>query len=198
MIAREGMAPLLAAVMAGVLVLHFNGLMLSLPFWAFALVILLLFRDPERDTPSQPLAVLSPADGKVTSISTVQDPYLLRQSVRVSIQMSPYGVFTTRSPIEGKVLEPPNYPVDNNEPHGVWLQSAKGDDVVMVMSRGALKNAPRCYIRIGDRIGQGKRCGFVHLGGRVDLYLPENSRLVAAEGDTVLGGVDIIAKLVRV
>jgi phosphatidylserine decarboxylase len=114
------------------------------------------------------------------------------------IQMSPYGVFTTRSPIEGKVLEPPNYPVDNNEPHGVWLQSAEGDDVVMVMSRGPLKNAPRCYIRIGDRIGQGKRCGFVHLGGRVDLYLPENSRLVVAEGDTVQGGTDIIAKLVHV
>ena len=198
MIAREGMAPLLAAIMAGVLVLHFNGLMLSLPFWLLALLILLLFRDPERDTPSQPLAVLSPADGKVTSISTVQDPYLLRQSVRVSIQMSPYGVFTTRSPIEGKVLEPPNYPADNKEPHGVWLQSAEGDDVVMVMSRGPLKNAPRCYIRIGDRIGQGKRCGFVHLGGRVDLYLPENSRLVVAEGDAVQGGTDIIAKLVHV
>jgi phosphatidylserine decarboxylase len=197
MIAREGMAPLLAAIMAGVLVLHFNGLIQSLPFWAIALLILLLFRDPERDTPSQPLAVLSPADGKVTSISTVQDPYLLRQSVRVMIQMSLYGVFTTRSPIEGKVLEPPNYPVDNNEPHGVWLQSAEGDDVVMVMSRGPLKNAPRCYIRIGDRIGQGKRCGFVHLGGRVDLYLPENSRLVVAEGDTVQGGTDIIAKLVH-
>jgi phosphatidylserine decarboxylase len=197
MIAREGMAPLLAAIIAGVLVLHFNGLMLSLPFWVFALLILLLFRDPERDTPSQPLAVLSPADGKVTSISTVQDPYLLRQSVRVVIHMSLYGVFTTRSPIEGKVLEPPNYPVDNNEPHGVWLQSAEGDDIVMVMSRGPLKNAPRCYIRIGDRIGQGKRCGFVHLGGRVDLYLPENSRLVVAEGDTVQGGTDIIAKLVH-
>lgn len=197
MIAREGMAPLLAAIIAGVLVLHFNGLMLSLPFWVFALLILLLFRDPERDTPSQPLAVLSPADGKVTSISTVQDPYLLRQSVRVMIHMSLYGVFTTRSPIEGKVLEPPNYPVDNNEPHGVWLQSAEGDDIVMVMSRGPLKNAPRCYIRIGDRIGQGKRCGFVHLGGRVDLYLPENSRLVVAEGDTVQGGTDIIAKLVH-
>jgi len=197
MIAREGMAPLLAAIIAGVLVLHFNGLMQSLPFWVFALLLLLLFRDPERDTPSQPLAVLSPADGKVTSISTVQDPYLLRQSVRVMIHMSLYGVFTTRSPIEGKVLEPPNYPVDNNEPHGVWLQSTEGDDIVMVMSRGPLKNAPRCYIRIGDRIGQGKRCGFVHLGGRVDLYLPENSRLVVAEGDTVQGGTDIIAKLVH-
>jgi phosphatidylserine decarboxylase len=197
MIAREGMAPLLAAIMAGVLVLHFNGLIQSLAFWVLALLVLVLFRDPERDIPSQPLAVVSPADGRVTSISTVHDPYLLRQSVRVMIQMPPYGVFTTRSPIEGKVLEPPNFPVDNNVPHGVWFQSAEGDDIVMVMSRGPLKNAPRCYVRFGERIGQGKRCGFVHLGGRVEIYLPENSRLVVAEGDMVHSGSDIIAKLVH-
>jgi phosphatidylserine decarboxylase len=197
MIAREGMLPLAASILAAVVVLHFFGLPQSLPFWALALLLLVLFRDPERQIPSQPLAVVSPADGKVASISTVSDPYLQRQSVRVVIQMPPYGVFTTRSPIEGKVLQPPNSPVDSNRPHGVWLQSDEGDDVVMVMTRGPLKNDPRCYIRIGDRIGQGKRCGFVHLGGRVEVYMPEGSRPVVAEGDMVHSGSDIIAKLVH-
>ena len=197
MIAREGMVPLLVVVLAGVLVLHFIGWPQSLLFWVLALLVLVLFRDPDRDIPSQPLAIVSPADGKVTSISTVQDPYLLRESIRVTIQMSHYGVFTTRSPIEGKVLEPPNIPEDNNMPHGVWLQSDEGDDVVMVMTRGPLNNQPRCYIRFGDRIGQGKRCGFVHLGGRVEIYLPESSRLVVTEGDSVQSGSDIIAKLVH-
>jgi len=197
MIAREGLLPVAAALLAAVVVLHFAGLLQSLFFWALALLLLLLFRDPERQIPSQPLAVVSPADGKVASISTVSDPYLHRQSVRVVIQMPPYGVFTTRSPIEGKVLQPPNSPQDSNSPHGVWLQSDEGDDVVMVMTRGPLKNEPRCYIRIGDRIGQGKRCGFVHLGGRVEVYMPEGSRPVVAEGDTVHSGSDVIAKLVH-
>lgn len=197
MIAREGMAPLMVVVLAGVLVLHFIGWPQSLLFWALALLVLVLFRDPDRDIPSQPLAIVSPADGKITSISTVHDPYLLRESIRVTIKMPHYGVFTTRSPIEGKVLEPPNFPEDNNIPHGVWLQSDEGDDVVMVMTRGPLNNEPRCYIRIGDRIGQGKRCGFVHLGGRVEIYLPESSRLVVTEGDSVKSGSDIIAKLVH-
>ena len=197
MIAREGMVPLLVVVLAGVLVLHFIGWPQSLLFWVLALLVLVLFRDPDRDIPSQPLAIVSPADGKVTSISTVQDPYLLRESIRVTIQMPHYGVFTTRSPIEGKVLEPPNIPEDNNMPHGVWLQSDEGDDVVMVMTRGPLNNQPRCYIRFGDRIGQGKRCGFVHLGGRVEIYLPESSRMVVTEGDSVQSGSDIIAKLVH-
>ena len=197
MIAREGLAPLLAVILAAVTVMHFMGVLPSLVFWLLALLVIVLFRDPERDIPSQPLAVVSPADGRIVSIRTVHDPYLQRQSIRVTVQMHPYGVFTTRSPIEGKVLEPPNYPDDARKPHGVWLQTDEGDDIVMVMSRGRLNSRPRCYIRFGERTGQGKRCGFVHLGGRVDIYLPANSRMAVAEGDVVHSGSDPIATLVH-
>jgi phosphatidylserine decarboxylase len=197
MIAREGLAPLLTAILAAVMVMHFIGPLPSLAFWGLVLLVLVLFRDPERDIASRPLAVVSPADGTVISIGTEHDPYLLRQSIRVTVQMHPYGVFTTRSPIEGKVLEPPNYPDDTSKPHGVWLQTDEGDDIVMVMSRGRLHTEPRCYIRFGERTGQGKRCGFVHLGGRVDIYLPETSRLAVAEGDVVHSGTDPLATLVH-
>lgn len=197
MIAREGFVPLLAVILAAVMVMHFAGVVPSMFFWVLGLLVIVLFRDPERDIPSRPLAVLSPADGKVVSIRTGDDPYLQRQSIRVTVQMHPYGVFTTRSPIEAKVLEPPNYPEDDRKPHGVWLQTDEGDDIVMVMSRGRLKSEPRCYIRFGERTGQGKRCGFVHLGGRVDIYLPANSRVDVAEGDVVHSGSDPIARLVH-
>ena len=63
--------------------------------------------------------------------------------------------------------------------------------------RGRLHNVPRCYIRYGDRIGQGKRCGFIHLGGQVDVYLPEHSRPVVSEGDWVRSGSDVLARLVH-
>ena len=197
MIAREGFAPLLAVILVAVLVMHFMGAMQSLVFWIFGLLLLVLFRDPDREIPSQPLAVVSPADGRVVTVSNEYDPYLLRQCIRVTVQMHSYGVFTTRSPVEGKVLEPPNYPETGNKPHGVWLQTDEGDDIVMVMMRGRLNTEPHCYIRFGERTGQGKRCGFVHLGGRVDVYLPENSRLVVAEGDVVHSGSDPLAFLVR-
>ena len=197
-IAREGVLLLLAAILAAVVVLNFSGLQTSLPFWGLSLLILVIFRDPEREIPSQPMAVVSPADGKVTSVTAIRDPYLDRDSIRVTLQMNPYGVFTTRSPVEGKVLQPPHTPEDTRLPHGVWLQTDEGDDVVMVMMRGRLHTAPRCYIRIGERIGQGKRCGFVHLGGQVDVYLPERSRLAVDVGDWVRSGSDVIATLVHV
>ena len=167
--------PLLAVVLAAILVLHFIGWGESLAFWVLALLVLVLFRDPERDVPSVPLSVLSPADGHVVSIEKTGDPYLSRPSLKVSIDMNAYGVYTTRSPIAGKVLEPPNNLDDKQQPHGVWLQTDEGDDVVLVMNRGRLNNKPRCYIRFGDRIGQGKRCGFVHLGGRVDTTCPRTA-----------------------
>jgi len=188
---------LLATALAAVVVLHFFGLPASLPLWGVGLLIVVIFRDPERDIPSQPMAVVSPADGRVTSISTTRDPYLDRDSIRVTLQMNPYGVFTTRSPVEGKVLQTPNAPRDKRMPHGVWLQTDEGDDVVMVMMRGRLHTAPRCYIRIGDRIGQGKRCGFVHLGGQIDVYLPERSRLAVTVGEWVRSGSDVIATLLH-
>lgn len=197
MIARHGLVPLLAAIMAAVLVMHFIGLPHSLVLWLLVLLVLWMYRDPTREIPSFPLSVISPADGRVSSVSHTPDPYLNRASLRISIEMHPLGVYTTRSPVEGKVLEPPGHSGGNSEPHGVWLQTDEGDDIVMVMNKGRLKNTPRCYIGFGERVGQGRRCGFVHWGGQVDVYLPDYSRPVVEEGARVTGGSDVIAKLVH-
>lgn len=194
-IAREGLAPVLASVVAAALVTQFAGYYASLGFWVFSLLLALIFRDPDRDIPSVPLAIVCPVDGRILSISVTHDPYLDRPAIRVVIQMYPYGVFSARSPVNGKVLDPPNIPP--GAPHGVWLRTNEGDDIVLVMNRGRLHNAPRCYVRIGDRVGQGQRCGFIHLGGQVDLYLPESSRTLTTVGDWVHGGTDVIAKLIH-
>jgi phosphatidylserine decarboxylase len=188
---------IVVSILVAFLVAHYVGLYASLVFWVFSLLLVLIFRDPERSIPSVPLAIVSPADGRITTISLAHDPYLDRQSIHVSLLMNPYGVFSTRSPVEGKVLEPPSNPGGAGTPHGVWLQTDEGDDVVMVMNRGRLHNAPRCYARFGERLGQGQRCGFIHLGARIDLYLPESSRTVVAPGDWVRSGSDVIANLVH-
>ena len=197
MIARHGVAPLLAMILVAVLVMHFLGWTYSLPVWLLVCVMLVLYRDPARDTPSRPLSVVSPADGRVSFVDHVPDPYLGRASLKISIEMSPLGVYTARSPVEGKVLEPHGNSDDSNAPQGVWLQTDEGDDIIMVMNRGRLKNKPRCYIRFGERVGQGRRCGFTHWGGRIDLYLPDYSRPEVNVDARVLGGSDVIASLVH-
>ncbi|WJW76159.1 phosphatidylserine decarboxylase [Thiohalobacter sp. IOR34] len=195
LIAREGWLAVAACVLAAFAALSLGDWLWSLPFWLLAALLLFLFRDPEREIPPTPLGVISPADGVISAIEPVQDPFLKREAIRITLTMSHAGVFTTRSPVEGKIVDM----VDAGEgmPHGVWLRTDEGDDIVVVMYRGPLHNAPRCYVRCGERVGQGQRCGYIHLGSQVDLYLPANSRLLVEQGQRVKGGSSVIAMLVH-
>ncbi|RMG29781.1 MAG: phosphatidylserine decarboxylase family protein [Gammaproteobacteria bacterium] len=195
-IAREGWPVLGLAVLAAVALWQYFGFAWSLPLWGVAILLAWLFRDPRREIPSVPLGVLSPADGQVESVQEVQDPYLGRPAVRIRIAMSHTGVFATRSPVEGKVMDLV-HARDSGLPHGVWIRTDEGDDVVVAMYRGPMHSVPRCYIRFGDRVGQGQRCGYVMLGSRVDVYVPANSKIRVQAGDRVRAGADVIAVLVH-
>ena len=75
---------------------------LTHPAWAIvpfllAFFFLWFFRDPERDIPQQPGAVVSPADGKVTDVSPVTVGSEKR--TRISIFLSVFDVHVNRSPI---------------------------------------------------------------------------------------------------
>jgi phosphatidylserine decarboxylase len=196
--ARAGWLPF--AVCAGLALFLVNsaGWLWSLPAWLGCALIVYLFRDPWREIPASPLAVVSPADGTVENVTELDDPHLNRQAIQVSIQMNSTGVYSTRSPVEGKVMETPrNSDADNDQPHGVWLHTDEGDDLVVVMHRGPLHNLPQCFVGIGERVGQGQRCGYIHMGGRVEIYLPANCRIQVERGSRVKAGSDVIAVLVH-
>lgn len=198
LIAKEGWWYVAFAMLTAMLVFHFAGFVWSFPLWVIVLLLLALFRDPDREVPSTPLGVVSACDGEVHSIETLHDHYLDREAIRVSVAMSHYGVYSTRSPVEGRIVEMVQAEVDGQPlPHGVWLKTDEDDDLVVAMYRGPLHNSPRCYVRYGDRVGQGQRCGFIHLGSMVEIYLPVNSRITVKEGDQVRGGTDLIAMLVH-
>jgi phosphatidylserine decarboxylase len=197
---REGWPFLLPVIVAGGAAWYFLGLWWTAPFWLLGLLILFMFRDPRREIPASPLAVVSPVDGRISAIEKLHDPYLDRQALRVQLDMFRSGVYTARSPVEGKILEPGA----NNQrrlppeaPHGVWIRTDENDDLVVVMNRGPLGNPPKCDVRYGERVGQGQRCGYLHLGGRIQLYLPENARVVVNINDQVRGGEDVVAHLVH-
>ena len=195
--ARPGWLPLALCAVSGLVVAQYAGWAWSAPLWLGCLFIIYIFRDPRREIPSSPLAVVSPADGEVIAVEEVRDPYLDRDALRLSLDMHHTGVYSTRSPVEGKVREPRNSSDGEDHPHGVWLQTDEDDDLVVVMHRGPLRNLPRCFVRIGERVGQGQRCGYVHMGGRVEIYLPQNCRVQVEPGDQIKAGSDVIATLVH-
>jgi phosphatidylserine decarboxylase len=51
------------------------------------------------------------------------------------------------------------------------------------------------YVKPGETVVAGQRYGFIRFGSRVDIYVPEDAKIVAKLGKWVLSGSDIIAQL---
>src|SRR4029453_16428407 len=78
--------------------------LVALPFFVLAGFFLFFFRDPDRLSPSDDEAVLSPADGRVlvagSAIAESAPPGSWQQ---VSIFLSPMDVHVNRIPVTGRV-----------------------------------------------------------------------------------------------
>jgi phosphatidylserine decarboxylase len=105
LIAYEGRRPVLITALLGVVLLISAGFFVALPFWVAALGLGLLFRDPKRLIPPKPLAIVSPVDGTVTSVETIEDPYTQLPVVQIQLNKGYLNVMITRSPMEGKIMK---------------------------------------------------------------------------------------------
>ena len=194
-IAREGWVFIGVAFMAFAALVFFTSYLYAIPFMVWALALMYFYRDPPRRSPPLPLAVICPVDGYVTKIEDTTDPWLKRPATCISVNMSRHGVYSIRSPIEGKVQEQWSPDVVAGY-YAMWVQSDEQDDVTWgIETRGP--RGPECYVQPGERIGQGQRCGFFIPGTSVDMYLPPNSRVDVKKGTRVTSGESVVATLVH-
>ncbi len=199
LIARQGRPFIILAVIMIAAVAYYLGWAASLPFLPIPALLLYMFRDPQREIPPAPLAVVSPVDGRIMAIDHVRDHYLDRDAVRIRIRMNPMGVYTMRSPIEGKVIEQwfvtDKAQLRAGDPaFAQWVQTDEGDDMVLAIHPGALHQRPSCYVQSGERIGQGQRCGYMSLGSNIEIFIPANAVLHIERGQTVIGGESNLAE----
>src|SRR5579864_296175 len=183
---------------------------LTRPAWAIipcllAVFFLWFFRDPERTIPQDPGAVVSPADGKVTDVSTVTVGD--QQQTRVSIFLSVIDVHVNRSPIAGVVrdiryqhgqfLNAMNtVSAEKNEQNIVTLEGeGDGQKVVFKQIAGLLARRIVFHPKLGDRLERGQRVGLIKFGSRTDLLLDASARMNVKIGDRVKGGASILAYL---
>jgi len=176
------------------------------PFWLASVFILQFFRDPAREVPDDPRAVVSPADGRIVEVSRAQDPYLKRDALKVSVFMNVFNVHSNRSPVDGVVKERWYFPgaflnaaLDKaslaNERNALWLQTADGRDVTCVQVAGLIARRILCYVGAGAELRRGQRFGFIRFGSRVDLYLPPDAQVKAAIGEKVYAAESVLAWL---
>jgi phosphatidylserine decarboxylase len=186
------------------------GAIVWLAAWPYGIPILLLaafflwfFRDPERQIPTIPGAIVSPGDGKVTDISLLDAGGTSLH--RISIFLSVFDVHVNRSPIGGVIREV-RYQrgkflnamgaqsAELNEQNIVTIEG-EGRTVVFKQIAGLIARRIVFNFKVGDRIARGQRVGLIKFGSRVDVLFDSDAAIQVKLGDRVKGGASILALL---
>ena len=194
-VAQEGL-PILGLVAALVaLILRYSEPWLALlPLAAFVWLVL-LFRDPRRDVPPVALGIVSPVDGEIVEVETTDRCVVQGQAYRVRIRIDTLGAYTARSPIEGRIMDlhsreegvGPECPAN-----ALWVETDEGDSVVLQFQEYRFGLAPKSFVRLGERVGQGQRCAYIRLARFAELSLPLDGKVEVKVGDRVTAGCDLI------
>ena len=178
----------------------------SLPFWIFTVFALQFFRDPAREIPQDPEAILSPVDGRIVVVERARDPYRDTEALKISVFMNVFNVHSQKSPADctvtaveynkGKFL---NADLDKasteNERNAVLATTASGREITFVQVAGLVARRILCYTKVGEKLTRGERYGFIRFGSRVDMYLPVDAQAQVAIGDKVTGVRTVLARL---
>ena len=180
-------------------------------YWATAifglgfLFVTWFFRDPERRIPNEPNVIVSPADGKITEIVTENEPINGKPCKRVTIFLSVFNVHVNRVPIGGTIEDirynpgkflaafNPKASMDNEQ--NLILINNGRTHIFVKQIAGLIARRIVCWPKKGDYYESGQRYGLIRFGSRVDILLPENTKLSVACGDKVSGGKSIIGYL---
>jgi len=203
------------ALFAGVNLLAFliatwlGIVLLPLTIWCIA-----FFRDPERNTPTAPGLIVSPADGKLLPIVEAAPPPELglgdAPRVRLSIFMNVFNVHVNRNPLSGTVIGLAYRPGKffnasfdkasvHNERMAVRLRPDGGSanaDLVVVQIAGLVARRIVCDLAQGQSVTRGARFGIIRFGSRVDVYLPLGTEILVRPGLKTVAGQTVLARFV--
>jgi phosphatidylserine decarboxylase len=170
-------------------------------FWVFW-----FFRIPSRQINQNPLAVLSPCDGKVVVIEETFEPeYFNDKRLQISIFMSPLNVHVNRYPINGKVVYTKYHKgkflvawhpksSTENERSTVVVKNENGKEILIRQIAGAVARRIITYAEVNDTAKQNEEFGFIKFGSRVDLFLPIGTTVNVKIDDLVQGQLSEIAE----
>ncbi len=168
------------------------------------------FRDPPRVTPVRDGIVVAPADGRISQIVNAAPPKELdlgeRPLPRISIFMSVFDCHVNRSPVAGRIerivyragkflsadLDKAS---EDNERNALVIATGTGQRIAVIQIAGLVARRIVSFTREGETVGTGQRIGMIRFGSRVDIYLPEGARALAAEGQTAIAGETVLADL---
>ena len=160
------------------------------------------FRDPDRKVPEGDNIIIAPADGKVTTVTTINDPDVGEKSKLISIFLNVFDVHANRVPISGKVISVNHKEgqfvtafrhdaVDVNEQTTTLFDTSLGAVKVKQIA-GLIARRILCYAKGGEKMNKGDRLGFIMFGSRTDVIFPPSVNVLVKEGQRVVGTETII------
>ncbi len=167
------------------------------------------FRDPERIVIEDSNYLVSPADGRISSISEVKGPIELgldnKQFTKVSIFMNVFDCHVNRSPLNGEIEEIFYKPgkflnasldkaSEENERNYFKIKSEEtNENIVVVQIAGLIARRIVTQVQKSQKVKQGERLGMIRFGSRVDIYFSQRNTMVKV-GQNVIAGESLIAR----
>jgi phosphatidylserine decarboxylase len=190
--------PLIVGIIAGAL--HWTET--AVVFLLLAALVAYFFRDPERQPPADPNAVVSPADGRVMEV--VNEPFDGQPGQRISIFLAVWNVHVNRAPMSGTLHKVEYRPGKfyaamrsrasiENEQNVFYLDTQRGR-VVFKQIAGWIARRVVSWKSAGDSLATGERIGLIRFGSRMDVWLPPGAKILARPGQKVAAGESILAQ----
>jgi phosphatidylserine decarboxylase len=169
-------------------------------FAVLTVFIVWFFRNPERYFEEVEKVIISPADGKIIKIEHVESEGTISgKFLKISIFMNVFNVHVNRAPYEGNI-ETLHYHEGkflsanldkaslDNERNEILIRTNDGRLIWTVQIAGLIARRIVWWISPGMYIKKGERFGLICFGSRVDVYLPEDSKISVKLKDNVKAG----------
>jgi phosphatidylserine decarboxylase len=185
--------------------------------WTVELVLLALlawalsfFRDPRREIPRDEKLLLSPADGTVKDIETVDETdFIGGPALRIGIFLSIFNVHINRSPCDARIekityhrgkflnaMSPLAGKVNESNDIAMVRTKRPNDRLLVRQVSGAIARRIVCATEVGRQLAAGEQFGMIKFGSRTELYVPagEYIECTVRIGDKVQAGITPLVK----
>src|SRR5689334_15073098 len=188
---KEGY-PFIAIALAATVILAWLWSPLGWIGAIFTVWVCYFFRDPPRVTPLRDGLVVSPADGRVSLITTAVPPVELdlprEPMTRISVFMNVFDCHVNRSPVAGRIVQILYTPglflnaeldkaSEDNERNALVIETG-GTRIGVVQIAGLVARRIVSFVKEGDSLSPGERFGLIRFGSRLDIFLPMDAQVL--------------------
>jgi len=204
-VVKEGMPYIIALAIVTAIVGFFHPLWAVLP-GGLLLFVTYFFRNPQRSIPQECGIIVSPADGRVMSVTEFyEDQFIKGPARKVNIFLSVFDVHVNRIPVAGTIKYQqytkgkflPAWREDvstENERHTLGIEN-DCMKVLVTQIAGLIARRIVSWVTVGNTLRQGERYGLIKFGSSTEVIVPAHVEITVKKGDTVRGGETVIGRM---